>query len=68
MQGLKYLTVSELESLLVNLDMEKDGFVYLMHPSYEEKVKVNRELYSQVESEILERTLLGNTNEGGCSN
>lgn len=85
MQGLRYLTVSELENLITGLRLEivhlKDrlkvdrAFISSMgmddEPHVEtideQRLRLADEMLRQAEDEILERTLLGAKNDGGCS-
>jgi hypothetical protein len=66
----KYHSLEDLETLIENL---KNEIVLLnsYHPLEQTKIKAQLEycadMIKQAEDEILERTLLGASNEGGCS-
>jgi len=62
---LKYLTVSDLERFALNLKNKIS--IYKEHSNLKRQVKELDEELQQVESEILERTLLGKENPGGAT-
>lgn len=67
MQGLKYLTIAELEDLIDNLRAEINRFTSENSPHVIAILKQDEEMLRQAEDEVLERTLLGASNEGGSS-
>ena len=68
-QNFKYLTVSDLEKYRVNLMDE----ISRLEDSHKESfgrhvLQEDKGILEEVDREILERTLLGATTDGGCSN
>ena len=70
---LKYLTVADLEKFLENLqasikDLESNDVPVTRTRHQEKRLKEEKELVAEIESEILERTVLGYKPPGGVTN
>lgn len=65
---LKYLTVDDLERFLVNLKASIEDLESKARQRYDDqRLKEEKALYAEIESEILERTVLGYKPPGGAT-
>ena len=65
---MRFLSVIELNRFIDNLKQEQDWLSHIARNSIQDReFKENHELITAAEAEILERTLLGQIQEDGCS-
>lgn len=72
---LKYLTIEDLEKLAENLRKETEEFEAMQGRRWTtpntfvaQSILANKELIEEIETEIIERTVLGVKTDGGVSN